>query len=102
MVLNDLIGDEFKEDWVEKIQMLKTTKISPGEFVLQCMDRKFSSFDLSKKGRMFADAYYQSEVDDNYLKAYGAAIRGDLFSEYLLPDTWQTYAKVATVIDIAF
>lgn len=102
MVLNDLIGDEFQADWAEEIQMLKMRKISPGQFAWQYMDGKFSSIDLSEKGRMFADAYYQSEVGDNYLKAYGVAIKGDLSTEYLLPDTWQTYAKVSVLIDIAY
>ncbi len=102
MVLNGFASDELMADWSEQVQMLKPRQVTPGQFVWQYMDGQFSSFDLSEKGRLFADAYYRAEAGDNYLKAYETAVKGGLSTEYLLPDTWETYAKVSAVVDAAY
>jgi hypothetical protein len=102
MVINDLVSNEFKADWPDEIRRLMAKQITPGQFVWQYMDGQLSSVDLSEQGQRFAEAYYHPEIGDSYLKSYEATIKGDLPSEYLLPDTWQTFAKVSVVIDAAY
>lgn len=101
-VLNGLMSDEFTIDFSEQIQKLKSRQINPGQFVWQYMEGKFSDYDLSEKDRVFANIYYTEKSANNYLASYESSFKGNLVSEYLISDTWETYEKVSAIINRAY
>ena len=101
-VFNELMSDEFATDFSEQVQELKSRLITPGQFVWEFMEGKFSEYDLSEKGRVFAKNYYTTKDVNNYLAIYELKIKANLVSEYLIPDTWETYEKVSAIINEAY
>jgi hypothetical protein len=98
VIFNGLASDDFQNDFANQIQDLKARQITPGDFVWRFMEGKFSDNDLSDDGKSFTDSYYVA----GYLKDFGSKIKENLVSEYMAPDTWDTYQRVSADIDHAY
>ena len=101
-IFRGLMSEEFIADFAAQVQTLKLKQTTPGLFVWQFMEGKFSTNDLSKPAQEFANVYYNVDRSPNYLSDYQALNRDRLESELLLPDDWVTYERVRAVIDKRF
>jgi hypothetical protein len=75
-------------------------EITPGQFFLTVCDEKFTDEDLNEEGNAFAAAYFDFGSGE-YLSDYEAALCGDLPTLYHAADTWESYDKLAPVLDSA-
>jgi len=107
-MLNGLAGSIHTEDFPDALAKLQRREISPGAWFLEACDEKFTDEDLTDEGNAFAQFYYANDEGlktgtANFLDDYS-----DAFSQfpdldlYRIPDTWETYGKVAPVISRRF
>jgi len=94
VMLNGMASEEFAED----VEVLRSPKITPGEFIMEQCDEKMFSEMFNEKGNRFATAYY---ADDNaaFGRDYEAELAANLPSIYHVKDTWETYEKVKPIFD---
>ena len=98
VALHGLAGQLHTEEGPDELRRLTERTITPGFYVRAAMDEKFWPEDLSEEGIQFADAYYRSNGYYNDL----ARITEGLPSIYHLPDSWESYERVAPLIEEAF
>jgi len=102
-VLHGLAGELHTEDSPEILQQLQQRAISPGEFLIRACDEKFTDEDLSDDGNAFAQHYYRSEGKwGDYLDDYEATLGQKGRSLYYVPDAWESYDRLAPVIQKRF
>lgn len=106
-LLSGLGGELHISEAQEGVALLKARAITPGQFVLEHCDEKFTDDDLNALGNRFAASYYAAETG-GYLADYDSIfMRPRLFrrapaSLYHVPDTWASFEKIAPVIDKRF
>jgi len=97
-LLNNL-GSEFHlEEFSDELNDLKNRKLTPGAWFINTCDEKFTDDDLSDEGNSFADFYYQNEKTKQYDNDYTDLLCQDLDFVYEVPDSWETYEKLAPKI----
>ena len=101
-VLNGLAGQIHTEDLPEALAKLQSRQDTPGAWFLQACDGKFTDEDLNEEGNQFARDYYADDAGlqtgvESYLADYDAVF-ADVDSLYRVPDTWESYEKVAPTI----
>ncbi len=101
-LLNDLGGELYLEDFPEDLEELKAQKITPGAWFIAACDEKFTDEDLSEEGNSFADFYYQDEKTAKYLEDYSDILSENMESLYEVPDSWDSYDKLAPAIKKRF
>ncbi len=77
------------------VHKLKQHEITPGAYVLALGDGVLTTDDLSPEAATFGLAYYP----ERYLTEYAEHIAADLPSAYHVPDTWQTFERVAAMLE---
>lgn len=109
-----LISEELKEDTGEEIEKIRRREMTGAEFVMDCMDGKFSEHDLNAMGNAFAQDYYKDETDfgnlfssfaDDYVNLFDTkAEENDYEYEtfYHIEDTYENYDLMKQVIDHRF
>ncbi|GAA1409234.1 hypothetical protein AUR04nite_22800 [Glutamicibacter uratoxydans] len=98
-VLHDLAEEETLEDLGEDLDLLYQRKMTPGAFLRELFDEKFSSDDLSSLGNAFAVAYYVGKNDDAlYVDDYLDLFNVQANDIYSVPDTWETFDKLSPII----
>lgn len=90
-----LAGEEFADDAQDLAQRNRT----PGEYLFNELDEKFTSDLLNEEGNRFASAYYLSEKDPTFLTDYENAVGKAVNSLYEVPDSWQTFDKIKPILD---
>ena len=79
----------------EMIEAVRTGSTSGRDFVLEQLDGKLGSGDLSEEGQAFAEAHY-----DQYLGDVGElSLELNLDSAYYVEDSEENYRKMATALD---
>jgi len=96
-VLAGLASPELLEDIGEDIERLETRNATPGEFLVEFLDGKLDESDLSDEGNGFA-AHYYGDDDLLYLADYEKTLCGDLPSLYHVPDSWETFDRLAPIL----
>lgn len=98
---NDLIGDEFKSNFEEEIELFKTRKLTGSQIFERCLDGVLLLEDVSELGNRFA-LYYFDFDNGQYLADYEEILIGELQSMYHVADTWANYEDLRVVIDKRF
>jgi hypothetical protein len=102
-LLHGLAGDIHLIEFPEPLARLRERRVTPGQFFLDACDGKFTDEDLSELGNRFAQHYY--EHDDRpgaYFTDYAATVATEPSSIYHVPDSWETYDRLAPVIQQRF
>jgi hypothetical protein len=99
-LLSGLGDTESVEELQQEIPLLRSRKITPGRFVMEFCDEKFSSDNyLTEEGSAFADDYYQLETEGGYLPDYADVLGEDVPTVYHIADTWENFDKLKPVLD---
>lgn len=93
-MLAGLNSEEFASD----VKLLKSRKMTPGQFIMEQWDGVFHPDMLNDEGNRFAAVYFQAE-DGNFLKDYEATLEGKLPSLYHIKDSWENFDKIKPVFD---
>ena len=97
-LINGLGGElQLDELYIEVLAALKQRKLTPGAFVIEACDEKFMSEMVSEEGNLFTKAYFESETG-KYLADYETTLGRPHATLYHVPDTWETYDKLAPII----
>src|ERR1043166_7801129 len=101
--LNGLAGSVHTEEFPEPLEALRRREITPGQFLQQACDGKFTDEDLSVEGNRFAEAYYPSADDRwHYIADYAATLFRGEPSLYHVADTWENYDCLVPVLQRRF
>lgn len=88
------------EDELEPLEARETT---PGAFLMEVLDERFVSDDLTADGNAFAVAYYAGRNDDSrYFDDYCDEFDTTAEDIYRVEDTWETYDRIADRIGDRF
>ncbi len=99
-LLSGLGDDESVEDLQEGISRLRSRKITPGQFIMEYCDEKFSSDnDLSVEACDFAEQYYTSEEAGGFFSDYVETLGSDAPTVYHIADTWENFDKLKPILD---
>lgn len=91
------------EDVADELEPLESQETTPGAFLMEVLDEKFVSDDLTADGNAFAVAYYAGENDDSrYIDDYLDAFDTTAAEIYRVEDSWETYDVIAERIDARF
>jgi hypothetical protein len=88
-----------------ELEAVRTRKMTGREFLFQLCDEKLVDDDLVDEVASFAHAYYvDDETPPSYLSDYSDALDtdDDLPSLYHVADTWETFDKLAPILDKRF
>ncbi len=103
--LNGMAGEEQLIDSPDMIERITSRSVTPGGLFIEMCDEKFIAADLNDEGNAFAQAYYNEEskgMRHKYYDDLDTVVPADLPSVYHLPDTWETFDKIAPVLDERF
>ncbi len=102
-----MAGDIHTKDFPDGLAALRNRDITPGAFLIQHCDEKFTDEDLNATGNAFANDYYEQE-SGGYLTDYESIfMRSTLFrrrmkSLYHVPDTWNNFYKLSPTLEKRF
>ena len=85
----------------EGFESLKSRTTTPGQFFLEWCDGKFTELDVDEAIHPFIESYFDFEKG-SYIGDYHNALATSLPSDYHVPDTWESYDKIAPVISKAY
>ncbi|WP_346906466.1 hypothetical protein [uncultured Roseibium sp.] len=83
------------------ISELRNRTVSPATWFISEWDEKFTNEVLNAEGNAFAHAYYGSADPDSYFEEY-AAVFNEFPSVYHVPDTWESFDRLAPRIQLRF
>jgi len=105
-MLNGLAGPIHTEDFPDDLARLQRREQPPGAWFISACDEKFTDEDLSPEGNAFAQAYYANDVElkpgaITYVTDY-AAVFGAAQHLYGVPDSWESYDRLAPTVSRRF
>lgn len=100
-LLSGLAGRIHVDEYPENLPRLRARTVTPGLFLLEACDGKFSDEDLNDEGNAFAQ-YYFADAAGGYLADYDATLGQDWVSLYHVPDSWESYDQLAPIITERF
>jgi hypothetical protein len=100
-LLNGLAGEFFLTEGADSLALLKSRRLTPGTFLLDECDEKFTDDMLNEEGNAFAQDYYDPEKGQ-YSEDYAEILAENAPTIYHVPDTWKSYDKLAPVIASRF
>jgi hypothetical protein len=98
-LLAGLGGALHVDEFPEHLAILKSRRVTPGVFVLSACAGKFTDEDLSEEGNLFACAYY---LTNQYYGDYERVVGRGVETLYHVPDTWETFERLAPILDERF
>jgi len=102
-ILQGFAGSILTEDSPDSLERLRKREITPGQFLIEACDEKFTDEDLSDEGNSFAEFYYKSESGYGaYLDDYEGTLGQKGHSLYYVGDTWENYDRLTPVIKQRF
>ena len=101
LIDNDLVGEEFKNDFAEEIEKFKAQELTGAQIFELCCDGVLLVEDISELGNRFALSYFDFN-SGQYLGDYEITLANNLPSLYYVSDTWINYEelKKITIKDI--
>lgn len=100
-LMSGLAGDIHVTDPSGAIPKLRARSITPGRFLLEYCDGKFTNEDLNDEGNAFARAYFESPPGP-YLADYEVVLGEGLPDLYRVPDTWGNFDRLRLILDRRF
>lgn len=97
-LLSELAGALHIDEFPESLDALRRREVTPGQFLIQFCDEKFTDEDLSEEGNAFAQAYFDLEKGA-YLGDYEEALGESVESLYHVADTWENFDRLRPVLD---
>lgn len=76
-------------------------KVTPATFVMEHWDGKFGDSMLSDEGNAFASFYFEPE-GRGFVVDYGEILVKDLPTYYHVPDTWESFDRIKSIIDTRY
>jgi hypothetical protein len=99
--LHGLAGELHIEDFPDDLKQVRLKQETPAALFMRMCDEKFTDEDVNEEGNAFAMAFYGAGGDDGGADGY-LAVYSDLFPDgitlYHVPDTWETYERVAAAV----
>lgn len=86
------------EESPEEVERLRRRELTPGEFFLRQCDGKLTDEDFNEEGNRFAAAYFDF-TSGEYLADYEATLGTNLPSLYHVPDSWQSFDAIVSILD---
>ncbi len=96
-VLAGMAGSLHLRELSKYLDLLRNREITPGAWLIEACDEKFTEEDLDSEGNAFALEYYFAE-DAKYIADYDKTLCKKLPSSYHVPDTWDSFKKIDKVI----
>jgi hypothetical protein len=105
-MMNGFAGAIHTDDYPTLLGRLQNRELTPGSWFIEACDEKLTDEDLNDEGNAFAQSYYANEDGlksdvPNFLDDYTEAFP-DFEELYRIPDTWESYEKIAPVISRRF
>jgi hypothetical protein len=102
-MLNGFAGELHTGEFPDELDALKSRKTSPGQFVINACDEKFTDEEFNDEGNAFALAYFGENVGmGQYIVDYEETLGNGLPTLYHIKDSWENYDKLAPLIDQRF
>lgn len=101
LIDNDLISDQFKEDFEEEISDFKNHERTGSQIFEGCCDGVLTLEELNETGNRFALPYFNFDTGQ-YLSDYETTLASNLPSTYHVADNWENYEKLKKVLDRRF
>ncbi|MFY8349245.1 hypothetical protein AAEU29_01715 [Pseudoalteromonas sp. SSM20] len=99
-LVHGMVGEVHNFERPEDVQAVKSKLKTGGQFLADNCDGKFTDEDLNDIGNKFASEFYENEYFSVYVEAVDPEEKYETI--YHVPDTWETYDKVAPVISKHF
>jgi hypothetical protein len=99
-LLSGLAGEMHTTEFPEGLEKLQSRTVTPGQFLLEFCDEKFTDEDLNEEGNAFTAEYF--EKTGEYLNDYEKVLLHKLPSAYHVPDTWTSFDKLKPILDQRF
>lgn len=96
-IFHGLAGSLHTEEFPEDLQRLQDREITPGAWIIEACDEKFTHEELNDEGNAFAMEYYYAD-EAQYLADYENTLCRKLPSAYHVEDTWNNFQKIDKVI----
>jgi hypothetical protein len=100
-MMNGLAGSLHIDEFPDTLESLRSRQITPGQFIIEACDEKFTDEDLNDDGNAFASAYYDLQ-SGQYVNDYEATLASTLPTIYHTADSWDNYDKLAPIISRQF
>lgn len=100
-LLNGLGGTLHTEEFPEELEALRDRETTPGRFLIDVCDEKFTDEDLSDEGNAFAEVYYNSK-NAFYLTDYESTFSAAHTTLHHVEDSWVNFDKISKAIDRRF
>lgn len=100
-LLNGFAGEIHTDEFPEGLEKLKNREETPGQWFIRNCDEKFTDEDLNEIGNRFAASYYAAD-EAPYLDVYESALGQNITHLYTVPDTWESYDKLAPQVRAGF
>lgn len=97
-LIRGMAGRLHTRQFPEQLALLQARGVTPGQFLLQHCDGKFTDEDLDKTGNAFTRVYYEAD-GALFLADYDAVLTGNLASTYHVADTWTNFDLLAPALD---
>jgi hypothetical protein len=98
--LHGLINDYHEQHSAALLQQLRARQITGREFFDAACNERFAEKDLNVEGNSFAEHYYRNSAGEKgpFFADYRKTAAAGLPSFWHVPDTWESYDKIAPVI----
>jgi len=96
-ILQGMVGEIHEVEFPENLQRLRDREITPGRWIIEACDEKFTQEELNEEGNAFAMDYYYA-TGALYLADYEQTLCAGLETTYHVPDTWESFDKINPVI----
>ena len=96
-LLNGHAGELHAVECSEDLEKLRLREETPGQWFIRNCDEKFTDEDLNESGNRFTLHYYAAD-DAPFLAVYEAALGEEVEHLYFVPDSWESYDKLAPLI----
>jgi hypothetical protein len=83
------------------LAQLREKKLTPGAFLLEACDGKFTDEDVTDEGNEFTLFYFDLGKGE-YLADYEKLFCAEGAHVYAVPDTWESFDRLAPVISRRF
>jgi len=100
-LLNGLAGELHVEELPDELAKLRDREETPGQWFIRNCDEKFTDEDLNEIGNNFTAFYYASDRAP-YLGVYESTLGLNVSHLYAVPDTWDSYDRLALKLSLAF
>ena len=92
------LGGQIHRDEPGTLEALRSRQTTPGRFLVERCDEKFTDEDLDDEGNEFARAYFDLDKGE-YLSDYEKVLGKGLPSLYHVADSWKNFDVLKPVLD---